>query len=84
MMGELRTILTSNPPGVGEVAVVETLTHIAIDRVFRDRRVADDKQDEMHHMVRDYVECAALFGFLLGRNRALANHEEVRGECQET
>ena len=45
---------------------VSTLAEVAIDRVFSAHRLTEQQCSERHGSVKDYAECAALYGYVLG------------------
>ena len=53
-------------PDDRELAVVSHLAELAIDRVFAAYHLDASTAAERHALVKDYAECATLYGYVLG------------------
>lgn len=58
-------------PDAAEMAELATLAEVAIDQVFAAHHTSDSDQARQHGQVKDFADCAALYGYALGYRRAL-------------
>lgn len=57
-------------PDDDQLDEVSTLAVVAIEQVFGAHQLSEAEQDEVFTRVKDYAECAALYGYVLGYHRA--------------
>lgn len=62
----LLNIFHHNRPTEDDLSRVGTLAEVAIDQVFSAYRLTANEQQERHSAIKDYAECAALYGYVLG------------------
>lgn len=67
---EIRAIFRRARPTDDEMIEITRLAEVVIDRVYNDKRVTQDEGERLYSDVKDYAECAALYGFALGFARA--------------
>lgn len=67
---ELLSIFRHRRPVEDELTEVSTIAEVAIDQVFSAHKLSEQQQIERHGDVKDYAECAALYGYVLGYQRA--------------
>lgn len=67
---ELLAIFRLRRPVDAELTEVSTLAEVAIDQVFAAHQLSAEQQEKRHGDVKDYAECAALYGYVLGYARA--------------
>jgi hypothetical protein len=53
-------------PTEDQLTQVSTLAEVAIDQVFSAYKLSEAQQLERHGNVKDFAECAALYGYVLG------------------
>lgn len=66
LWGQLRAIFRDSQPTEVELGQVSTLAEVAIDQVFQARDLGEGQQAALYGTVKDYAECAALYGYVLG------------------
>ena len=62
----LHDLFRRHRPTDEQLGQVSTLAEVAIDQVFSAHRLSAEQQVERHGGVKDYAECAALYGYVLG------------------
>jgi len=62
----LAELFRTHEPTNEQLTQVSTLAEVAIDRVFTAHRLTEQQCGEQHGIVKDYAECAALYGYVLG------------------
>jgi hypothetical protein len=62
----LLELFRTHQPTEEQLTQVSTLAEVAIDRVFSAHRLTEAQCSERHGSVKDYAECAALYGYVLG------------------
>lgn len=67
---QLLSIFRHRRPSEDELTEVSTLAAVAIDQVFSANQLSEAEQLEQFGAVKDYAECAALYGYVLGYHRA--------------
>lgn len=67
---EIRAIFRRAQPTDDEMTEIARLAEIVVDRVYADKRVTQEEGDRIYSDVKDYAECASLYGFALGYARA--------------
>jgi hypothetical protein len=66
-------------PTEDQLGQVSTLAEVAIDQVFSAYNLTEEQIRERHGMVKDYAECAALYGYVLGYWQARQEVSHERG-----
>jgi hypothetical protein len=66
LWARLLDLFRTHRPTDEQLAQVSTLAEVAIDQVFSAHRLTDAQRAERHGGVKDYAECAALYGYVLG------------------
>jgi hypothetical protein len=66
LWSRLLDLFRRHRPTDEQLRQVSTLAEVAIDQVFSAYRLTEEQQVERHGTVKDYAECAALYGFVLG------------------
>lgn len=59
---------------------VSTVAEVAIDTVFAALGLSEEQQVILHQSVKDYAECASLYGYQLGLLTARAEFARARAE----
>lgn len=67
---QLLGIFRRRKPAEEELTEVCTLAAVAIEQVFGAYQTPEHEQDQEFARVKDYAECAALYGYVLGYHRA--------------
>jgi len=62
----LLDLFREHRPTEEQLTQVSTLAEVAIDQVFSAHRLTEAQREERHGSVKDYAECAALYGYVLG------------------
>lgn len=62
----LLAIFRDRRPDDLELTQVSLIAEVAIDQVFSAHRIAGDDAVKLHPQVKDYAECASLYGFVMG------------------
>jgi hypothetical protein len=62
----LHDLFRRHRPTDDQLTQVSTLAEVAIDQVFSAYNLSEDQIRERHGLVKDYAECAALYGYVLG------------------
>lgn len=65
-------IFREHRPTNEQLEQVSTVAEVAIDQVFSAHRLTEAQREERHGGVKDYAECAALYGYVLGYWQARA------------
>ena len=66
LWARLLTLFREHRPTAEQLGQVSTLAEVAIDQVFSAHRLTKAQGEERHGAVKDYAECAALYGYVLG------------------
>ena len=66
LWSRLHDLFRRHRPTDEQLYQVSTLAEVAIDQVFSAHRLTEEQQVERHGGVKDYAECAALYGYVLG------------------
>ena len=66
LWARLLDLFRTHRPTDEQLMQVSTLAEVAIDQVFSAHRLTEAQRDERHGGVKDYAECAALYGYVLG------------------
>lgn len=76
LWGRLQRIFRDHRPSGAQLGQVATLAEVAVDQVFDSYQFTAAEREELFGSVKDYAECAGLYGFVLGywqaRNDAIA------------
>ncbi len=77
LWARLLDLFRHHRPTDDQLVQVSTLAEVAIDQVFSAYNLSPEQCTERHGMVKDYAECAALYGYVLGywQARQEAVHE---------
>ena len=79
LWARLLDLFRHHRPTDDQLTQVSTLAEVAIDQVFSAYHLSPEECTERHTMVKDYAECAALYGYVLGywqaRQEAEALHQ---------
>ena len=79
LWSRLHDLFRRHRPTEEQLGQVSTLAEVAIDQVFSAYRLTEEQQNERHGGVKDYAECAALYGYVLGLHQGLALAREGVG-----
>ena len=66
LLARLLDLFRQHRPTSEQLELVSTLAEVAIDQVFAARQLTAAQREERHAGVKDYAECAALYGYVLG------------------
>lgn len=66
LWARLLDLFRHHRPTDEQLTQVSTLAEVAIDQVFSAYNLSEAQCDERHGQVKDYAECAALYGYVLG------------------
>lgn len=66
LWSRLLLLFREHRPTDEQLTQVSTLAEVAIDQVFSAHRLTETQRAERHGEVKDYAECAALYGYVLG------------------
>lgn len=66
LWARLLDLFRHHRPTDDQLVQVSTLAEVAIDQVFSAYNLSPEEVAERHGMVKDYAECAALYGYVLG------------------
>lgn len=77
-VSELRRMFADYVPTDAELAKVGHAADFAFDQVVARTGVAQDAQDAEYHSAKNYLECAALYGYLLGIARSQSRENSAR------
>jgi hypothetical protein len=69
LWNRLMAVFREEMPSDAALAEVSTLAEIAIDAVFDAHKIDRDHIDQRHGEVKDYADCAALYGYVMGLHR---------------
>lgn len=64
-------------PDEDQLAQVSTIAEVAIDQVFSAYKLSEAQMLERHGGVKDFAECAALYGYVLGYWQARQELEQL-------
>lgn len=67
----LRNLFREERPTDQQLGQVSTLAEVAIDQVFAAYKLTEEQQIERHGTVKDYAECASLYGYVMGYHQGL-------------
>lgn len=73
----LLELFREHRPTAEQLMQVSTLAEVAIDRVFSAHGLTPEECDERHAAIKDYAECAALYGYVIGYWQALQEAERA-------
>ncbi|HEY8600353.1 MAG TPA: hypothetical protein VIL85_18095 [Thermomicrobiales bacterium] len=79
LWARLLDLFRHHRPTDDQLTQVSTLAEVAIDQVFSAYNLTEEQCDERHGMVKDYAECAALYGYVLGYWQARQEAANERG-----
>ncbi len=78
LWARLLDLFRHHRPTDEQLVQVSTLAEVAIDQVFTAYNLDEEQCRERHSVVKDYAECAALYGYVLGywqaRQEVLREH----------
>ncbi len=77
LWSRLLGIFREHRPTNEQLEHVSTVAEVAIDQVFSSHRLTEAQREERHGGVKDYAECAALYGYVLGYWQA---RQELAGQ----
>ena len=66
LWARLLDLFRHHRPTEDQLIQVSTLAEVAIDQVFSAYKLSEAQQLERHGGVKDFAECAALYGYVLG------------------
>lgn len=66
LWSRLHDLFRQHRPTEDQLGQVSTLAEVAIDQVFSAYNLNEEQIRERHGQVKDYAECAALYGYVLG------------------
>lgn len=66
LWSRLLDLFRHHRPSEDQLTQVSTLAEVAIDQVFQAYHLSEAQQLERHGGVKDFAECAALYGYVLG------------------
>ncbi len=66
LWAQLLILFREHRPTAQQLGQVSTLAEVAIDQVFSAHRLTEAQREERHGSIKDYAECAALYGYVLG------------------
>ena len=66
LWARLTNLFRQHRPTEDQLTQVSTLAEVAIDQVFSAYKLSEAQQLERHGGVKDFAECAALYGYVLG------------------
>lgn len=79
LWARLLDLFRDHRPTDEQLRQVSTLAEVAIDQVFSAHKLSEEQCQERHSEVKDYAECAALYGYVLGywqaRQELLGNND---------
>jgi hypothetical protein len=70
LWARLLDLFRHHRPTDDQLIQVSTLAEVAIDQVFSAYKLSEAQQIERHGEVKDFAECAALYGYVLGFHQA--------------
>lgn len=79
LWSRLLDLFRQHRPTDEQLTQVSTLAEVAIDQVFTAYNLSEEQCAERHTQVKDYAECAALYGYVLGYWQA---RQEITTESQ--
>lgn len=59
-------------PTEDQLAQVSTLSEVAIEQVFSAHHLSQEQQEAQYSGVKDFAECSALYGYVLGYHQGRA------------
>lgn len=77
---ELKAVFKRHKVEAPTLERVSILSEVAISVVFSATGLDDSQQHERHTFAKDYAECAALYGYVLGQADAQAAQMAVAGD----
>jgi hypothetical protein len=69
-------------PDEQQLTQVSTVAEVAIDQVFSAYNLTDEQCRTRHGQVKDYAECAALYGYVLGYWQAQGERDRAAVAAQ--
>lgn len=66
LWSRLLALFREHRPTAEQLQQVSTLAEVAIDQVFSAHHLTEAQREQRHGDVKDYAECAALYGYVLG------------------
>jgi hypothetical protein len=66
LWARLTDLFRHHRPTEDQLGQVSTIAEVAIDQVFSAYSLTEEQCRERHGLVKDYAECAALYGYVLG------------------
>ncbi|GAC1408007.1 MAG: hypothetical protein NVSMB65_21950 [Chloroflexota bacterium] len=66
LWARLLTLFRQQRPTEEQLDHVSTVAEVAIDQVFAAHHLTPAQRDERHGDIKDYADCAALYGYVLG------------------
>ena len=66
LWARLLDLFRHHRPTEEQLGLVSTVAEVAIDQVFSAYNLTEEQCRERHGVVKDYAECAALYGYVLG------------------
>lgn len=78
LWARLLDLFRHHRPTEEQLNQVSTLAEVAIDQVFAAYRLTEAQQLERHGGVKDFAECAALYGYVLGYWQARQELDQQR------
>lgn len=79
LWARLLALFRHHRPTDEQLRQVSTVAEVAIDQVFSGHKLSEEQCQERHGEVKDYAECAALYGYVLGywqaRQELLGNND---------
>ena len=79
LWARLLELFRHHRPTEDQLSQVSTLAEVAIDQVFSAYQLSEAQQLERHRGVKDFAECAALYGYVLGYWQARQEMAEEQG-----
>lgn len=70
LWSRLLDLFRHHRPTGDQLGQVSTIAEVAIDQVFSAYSLTEEQCRERHGLVKDYAECAALYGYVLGFHQA--------------
>ncbi len=78
LWSRLLDLFKHHRPDEATLAQVSLLAEVAIDQVFSAYRLTEAQQLERHGAVKDFAECASLYGYVLGYHQARQELAQAR------
>lgn len=67
---QLKSLFQRDRPTEAQLTQVSMVSEIAIEQVFGALRLTEVQREALYPTAKDYAECAALYGWQLGREQA--------------